>query len=341
MSRRRSFWPLIAVLVVALGLPAVWFLAGPAGAGARAWLGVLFAGPATERMSGYYTLIDEKGRVLLRTALGIARGDLFIDGLNRRHRVTRITGTIAQTALEAPGATGAGVPTGAGPGEPVLPAWASTGSGWKSTIPLGSARQVIVIYHTHSDESYIPTDATDSIDGHGGIYDVGNSLASALTAHGFTVVHDLAAHDPHDAGAYPRSRVTVLQNLKYGPTFLFDLHRDSAPPEDYITWINGVETSKVLIVIGGRNPMFQSNLGIADQLKAVSDAMYPDLVKGILVAGGNYNQDLDPGNILLEFGADTIPKPDAERAATLWADVVSAYLGPPGPQRPTTSRYRH
>lgn len=251
------------------------------------------------------------------------------------HRVTRVRRDTAETVTVPPEAS---LPQGFSSlaGSRV---WASVAfSGDQAlrpahdlAVPLGTARQVIVIYHTHTDESYVPTDGVSSIPGNGGIYDVGEALSAGLTTAGFTVIHDRTAHDPHDAGAYPRSRRTVLRNLRFGPTLLFDVHRDAAPPGGYITTVDGVQTARILIVVGGANPMASANLGTARRLNAVAEDLYPGLMKGIYVARGNYNQDLDPGAILLEMGTALIPKEAAVRAAGLWANVVSAFLGPPAP----------
>ncbi len=344
MPRRR-----VRLLAACLGL----LLAAVAGWGASTSGGLTerlrdLASPVrSERSEGFFTLVDEQGYPLLRTGLGVARGDLFIDADNRHHRVTRVRGDIAETCLETPEGTpvpGAAMTLAASGAYP-RPASLLTREAAASAVPavapqampLGTARQVIVIYHTHSDESYIPTDGADAIPGHGGVYDVGDAMAASLTAQGFTVVHDLAVHDPHDAGAYPRSRRTVLRDLQYGPSLIFDVHRDAAPASECITSMNGVETARVLIVVGGANPFYRANLSIANTLKGIADRLYPGIMRGILVARGNYNQDLYPSNILLEVGTHTIPKPPAEQAGTLWGTVVANYLGPPGPARPTSA----
>ncbi len=282
-----------------------------------------------ERSEGYCTLVDEKGAILLQTGQRVGRGDCFIDPENVWHKVTRVIGDRAETVVVAPGAglkpdTQAGL--SAPPGADTALATPGT-----SALPLGASRQVIVIYHTHSDESYIPSDGTDSIYGAGGVYNVGDSLAGGLTAAGFTVIHDRTPHDPHDGGAYPRSRRTVLRNLRSRPTLMFDLHRDSAPASEYLTTIGGVETARILVVVGGANPLYQGNLAIANRLKTAADGLYPGLERGIFIARGNYNQDLAPSDILIEVGTDQISRTAAERAGDLWARVVAAYLGPPGP----------
>jgi len=85
-------------------------------------------------------------------------------------------------------------------------------------------------------------------------------------------------------------------------------------------------------VVGGANPLRAANLALARRLSALSEELYPGIVRGILVARGNYNQDLDPGAMLLEIGTYLIPKEPALRTATLFAGVVSAFLGQPGPE---------
>lgn len=286
------------------------------------WRGLvpgLFGQLGGERSSGFTTIVDDAGSALLRTGFLVTRGDTFIDPDGVWHRVVAVQGKLARSVV---------VPAAQGTAQPGSTTQAAAAP---SALPLGAAKQVIVIYHTHSDESYVPTEGTDSIWGGGGIYAVGDAMAAGLTAAGFTVVNDRTPHDPHDGGAYPRSRRTVLNNLRFGPTLLFDVHRDSAPASEYLTTIGGVETTKVMIVVGGGNPLYKGNLAVANRLKAAADSLYPGLIRGILVAKGNYNQDLAPSDILLEVGADTNPKPAAEHAGALWANVVSAYLGTPGP----------
>jgi len=324
MTRRRRLFLLISFLAVFLVAAAL----GRVAAGLpKGWLPGPLAWPlwtrADERTDGYFTLVDERGAPLLRTAIMVRRGDLFIDADDAEHRVITVSGDLARTVLVAPAGAGSS-------SEPDRTAPAV------EAIPLGTASQLVLIYHTHSDESYIPSDGTASIAGAGGIYDVGRSLSSALTVAGFAVIHDTTAHDPHDNGAYLRSRRTVLRNLSAGPTLIFDVHRDSAPVEQYATTIDDAETARILIVIGGANPLYGSNLGVARQMKSLADALYPGLVRGIYVARGSYNQDLSPANILLEMGTQDLPKEAAQRAAVLWANVVSAYLGPPGPNPPPT-----
>ena len=62
-------------------------------------------------------------------------------------------------------------------------------------------------------------------------------------------------------------------------------------------------------------------------LKARADRDYPGLVKGIFLAKGNYNQDLAPRSILIEFGTHETSLDMAAKAADLIADVLPKATG--------------
>ena len=60
---------------------------------------------------------------------------------------------------------------------------------------------VILMYCTHTDESYVPTDGTESKPEGGGILKVAETLKGAIEEKGGKAVLDEANHSPHDAGA--------------------------------------------------------------------------------------------------------------------------------------------
>ena len=61
---------------------------------------------------------------------------------------------------------------------------------------------VVGIYHTHNDESYVPTSGTESRDdGRGDVLEVGKTLASGLEEQGLTVYWSDNSHIPHDGQA--------------------------------------------------------------------------------------------------------------------------------------------
>ncbi|WP_350342464.1 stage II sporulation protein P [Proteinivorax tanatarense] len=180
----------------------------------------------------------------------------------------------------------------------------------------------IAIYHTHSDESYVPTDGTESIDEDGGIFDVGERFKDEMGDRGYEVIFSEQAHDPHDSGAYKRSRRTVEELLKENPAALFDVHRDAVPEEQYAGEADGEEVAQVMLVVGQQNQNMAETERFAESLKATGDELHPGLMKGIFMANGSYNQDLSPRAILLEVGTYTQEKELAKKGITAFADVV-------------------
>lgn len=267
----------------------------------------------TELRGGhYYTLLDAAGKQLFTTGLILNLGDEFIAEDNRVYRVAAIEGLTARclpvglvempeqrvALAEAPGAFGK-----------------------------------VGVYHTHSDESYEPSDGADSVPGRGGVMRVGEALRIALQRKGVPVVHDTTSHEPHDAGAYQRSRRTAARLLQQGASAVIDLHRDAGPADAYRRNVSGERVAGGMIVIGKQNPKWTANLEFAKRVKGIADQMYPGLIRGILTTKGNFNQDLSERLMLIEFGTEKNSREEAERGATLLADVIPravAAAGAPG-----------
>lgn len=266
----------------------------------------------TERERGYFTVVDEDGVVIFTTGLMVSVGDEYIDEDDNKYVVIDVSDDVATVRsvgkMEAlPPFTG-----------PVLGVAMSGGA--------------IGIYHTHSAESYVPSDNSESIPGRGGIMDVGAALAEKLSALGIKAIHDTTSHDPNDARAYDRSRRTAADLLKkQKPLALFDVHRDAGPAEAYLKEIDGQEVARCMIVIGRQNPKMQSNLEFARRLKDEANNQYPGLVKGIFMGNADFNQDLFDRALLLEMGTEQTTKEAAIRGATLLGSVVPNVLPASGP----------
>jgi len=187
--------------------------------------------------------------------------------------------------------------------------------------------RTIGIYCTHSDESYLPSDGSASIRANGGILDVAKKLGEEFENRGVKTVVNTTPHDPHDAGAYRRSRRTAFKIIKdHSPAALFDVHRDSVPKEEYITRLNGKEITRIRIVVGRSNQNREVNESFAYRIKAVADKRYPGLIKDIFMGKGNYNQELHPRSLLLEFGTYNHMKERALRATSFFAEVADIAL---------------
>jgi len=280
----------------------------------------------------FFTVVDEtSGEEIFHTARMVYVGDMYQTSDNRMYQVVSIDGFTGKAKflqnedIEEPSAW---FPA-------FLEAWGSAGF-----MPLfpdaqaqGRASDVkISLYHSHSDESYLPTDGASSIRDNGGIYKVGESFKNALEANGVQVEQSRKSHDPHDKKSYARSRRTAQQMLQQqNPNALLDIHRDALERRFYTTEINGKELSQIQFVVGRQNPNMRSNKQFAQELKATADKTHPGLVKGIFYGRGAYNQDLNPRALLLEVGTHKNTRAEAKDGADLFAQVIASYLGASAP----------
>jgi len=274
-----------------------------------------------------FSVSDESGRPLFALAGHVSVGDEYVSRDNVLYRVTSVLGNTA-TANRI--------------GDEPMPdvSWLSAGEAQpvfaqsdNAAVPAAKSGQrsdqkrLIAMYVTHSDESYVPTDGTQSIEGQGGIYDVARAFRDDLQKRGVDVILDESTHLPHDSGAYRRSRRTAERLLQKRPDAIIDIHRDGIPdPEEYKTEIDGENASQVRLLVGRGNQNSAVNREFAKEIKAIADKKYPGLIKDIFIGKGNYNQDLSPNAILLEFGTHTISKERVLNSTDVMADVVSTTL---------------
>lgn len=252
-----------------------------------------------------YTLFNEQGEALTMRAGRMYEGDEYIAADNREYRVI----SVDDAAFTA---------TAQRVSDAVSEVFAAR--------KTGDDKKLICMYSTHSDESYVPDDGTESKWQGAGIYDVGDSLKAALEKKGIETVYSHETFLPHDADAYTRSRRTAEELLKKAPDALIDVHRDAVPASQYETQVDGEDISKVRLFVGRSNPNAAANKQFAKQLKAQADKDYPGLVKDIFIGRGNYNQELYPQAILLEFGTHEIDKDKAIAATAYMADVLDSVL---------------
>lgn len=281
-------------------------------------LGLLLLSPPPASAAGaatYRAVVDHRGNVLFHSAREWQVGDQFLDGENRLFTVAQISG--GRVILRPIGRIR-------------LPGWRIFPGRQRRAEPdrreTDRPHGLVGIYHTHNGESYVPTTGTHSTEGAGDIHQVGEAFARALEKAGVAVIHDETLHLPHDDEAYSRSRVTAVNLLRREPTAIFDVHRDATPPEVYRARVAGMDVTKIALVVGRQNPQFAVNRQYALSLKRIVDKVHPGLIAGVLFLDGNFNQDLSPFNLLIEVGAHTNSRAEAERAVTLFAEAVAFYF---------------
>lgn len=212
------------------------------------------------------------------------------------------------------------------------------------TIQQDNSKPQILIYHSHSQEDFtdtVPGDPSTTVVG------VGDYLTDILQEqYGYQVIHITDAFDIVDGKldrnqAYDFARARVEQVLEENPSIevIIDLHRDGVPEDRHlVTEINGKPTAQIMCFNGLSytvnngpveylpNPYIQDNLAFSFQLEYQAAQYYPDLYRGIYLAGLRYNLHLRPKAILLEAGAQTNSVEEVKNAMEPFADVLNRVL---------------
>ena len=189
-----------------------------------------------------------------------------------------------------------------------------------SSYTLNSKK--VIIYHTHTCESYTPTELykyemTDSYrttDLNYTVVRVGDELEEELKKYNFEVIHNNTYHDfPSYNGSYGRS-LNTLQNIFQSNNeaqIIIDLHRDAiGSNNNYAPRIQiGDEIcAQVMFVVGtdgsGLNhPNWRENLQFAIEVQKKANELYPGLFRPIILRNARYNQHLTTASSIIEVGA--------------------------------------
>lgn len=256
-----------------------------------------------------YSLLNAGGEIITRRAGRMYVGDEYISGDDILYRIVSVDEASCTARAEEIG-----------------PANLDAAAFSLMSGAYAKEKKLICMYSTHSDESYVPSDGASSLWENAGIYDVGDALKANLEKKGIMVEYSDKSFLPHDAGAYDRSRSTVEDYVKQMPDAIIDIHRDGVDAEEYETEVQGEDTSMVRLFVGRSNQNSAENKAFAQKLKAAADKAYPGLIKDIYIGKGNYNQELYPQAILLEFGTYEIEKEKAISATEYMADVIDDVL---------------
>lgn len=178
----------------------------------------------------------------------------------------------------------------------------------------------ILIYHTHTCESYTPTEAyTYKASGNFRTTDlncnmvrVGRELTKYLQHYGYNVIHDETIYDSSYSSSYNRSLKGVAKLLEENEDtdILFDIHRDAIGDSSYAPTvkIGGEEAAQLMYVIGSNgggseHDNWNENLKLAIKIQEKANELYPGLFKPIILRDSRYNQQLAKGASIIEVGA--------------------------------------
>ncbi len=205
---------------------------------------------------------------------------------------------------------------------------------------------MVLIYHTHTTESYQETDA--------GVYDaaynfrttepdrnmvaVGDAIAEQLAAAGIGVVHAEEIHDyPVWNKSYSRSAETIKAILEEYPSICIalDIHRDAITSGTTVyapvTEIDGKQSAQIMIISGCDDgtmnlPDYRDNFHLASILQQTAETMYAGFTRPIMFDYRKYNQDLTHGSLLIEVGSQGNTLDEATYAGELLGQALSAVI---------------
>ena len=203
----------------------------------------------------------------------------------------------------------------------------------------------IVLFHTHSCESYTsseahpytPTGTFRTTDLNFTVTRVGTELEDQLKQYGYSVVHDTSYHDyPAYNGSYTRSLQTVENILRQTPSdIIIDLHRDAiGSRSDYAPIVKIGENdvaAQMMFVIGTNSgglwhPNWNQNLKFAIKVQQKAEEMYPGLFKPIMLTTSRYNQHVGKYASIIEVGATGNTLEQCLTSMKYFAKVMSAII---------------
>lgn len=210
-------------------------------------------------------------------------------------------------------------------------------------IDLSTGGSKILIYHTHSQETFADSDNDPSTS----IVGIGRYLTEILnnkykipTMH-HEGVYDLINGKLDRSEAYEFAKPEVEQILAENPSIevVIDLHRDGvADTTHLVTEINGKPTAQIMFfnglsrtrvngdLVGMANPYLQDNLAFSLQMKIAAETKYPGFARRNYLRGYKYNMDLMPRMLLIEAGAQTNTVEEMRNAIEVLADLLNSVL---------------
>ena len=210
-------------------------------------------------------------------------------------------------------------------------------------IDLSTGGSKILIYHTHSQETFADSDndSSTSIVGIGRyLTEILNNKYKIPTMH-HEGVYDLINGKLDRSEAYEFAKPEVEQILAENPSIevVIDLHRDGvADTTHLVTEINGKPTAQIMFfnglsrtrvngdLAGMANPYLQDNLAFSLQMKIAAETKYPGFARRNYLRGYKYNMDLMPRMLLIEAGAQTNTVEEMRNAMEVLADLLNSVL---------------
>lgn len=213
--------------------------------------------------------------------------------------------------------------------------------------PINKDQISVLIFHTHTTETYQILDKTDYLkafsprteDENRNMIRVGREIASQLEQAGIGVIHDTQIYDRQYSGAYDRSGKAIDEYLKKYPSIqvVLDVHRDAIQTSSTtkvkpVTTIGGKKAAQIMIITGCEGngvtdfPDWEYNLRFALRLQKTAEDMYPTLMRPLFFCNRKYNMYKTKCSILLEMGSDGNTLDEAAYSGRLIGNVLAEML---------------
>ena len=208
------------------------------------------------------------------------------------------------------------------------------------SLPEGNGGPQILIYHTHSQETF-----ADSIPGNPdtSIMGAGEYLAGILRdTYGYEVLHHTGEYDVESRDyAYSNALPNIEAVLAEYPSIevVIDLHRDAvAEGTKLVSQQNGKTAAQVMFFNGIsytkkqgdieylENPYIDDNLAFSFQMQVLCNEYYPGLTRRIYLKGYRYNMHLCSKSLLIELGAQTNTCDEVKNTLDIVAHVLDMCL---------------
>lgn len=199
-------------------------------------------------------------------------------------------------------------------------------------VEIDSAEPQVLIFHTHTTESFEGSDRTD--DEEKNVVAVGNVIEKCLSDRGVNVLHCKTVHDYDYNGSYLRSYETVETLLAENPSVkvVLDVHRDGITYEDgsglrVTADINGETQAQFMLVLGTDegglyHPNWEQNLSFGLKIQQSMNEKYPGLARPLDLRTERFNQCLSPGMLIVECGGNGNTLDEVKRGAVSFSDAL-------------------
>ena len=197
-----------------------------------------------------------------------------------------------------------------------------------------SGDPLVIIYHTHSTESYMPYNESNyhREAEEGTVRDVGNVLETERKKKGINVIHDKTIHDrPSYTASYGRSRETIKSLMQKYPTakYVIDLHRDAAAAsskEGKKLKIGDTDVAKFSLVVGRGNQNYTELYAFAKKVSQTAEGLHKGFGGPIIEKEYRFNEFVSNQAILLEVGNNKNTIEEARACAKNFAEVLAKII---------------